>query len=574
MAFIILASPRSAVLLEYKTALLAKKQNISSEQECWPSGSCKIKDTALALLALDHLGENTEKAEKWLLSKNKTATDILWLLQEDSESETKCTITYDQVDYQTTISADKKIGSPAGSCLTIYSNNFWFQVATSCYDKEFTLSCDKNFLANFLYKRAGTGNVYYVDSNTKSSPALGDVTLNINSKCFGLSNCEYEDSLWASLALFRKGYDVNSFIPYLIALSDSNEAYFPEAFLYILTGFEDYANKLIQEQNLGNYWQTTGSPNGKYYDTALALLSLSNSNAEQVVKAKKRMEKYQDSNGCWASSKTVRDTAILLWVLAGREPSIQVVPSVTRCLDANYFCMEQTDCGVPDRLGENYWCSGNQECCRVQNLETCTERNGQKCPSSKTCSGITIETSDEPDCCLLDCVDPVQQSECEANSNYCQTACASNQESTTEQCNGGMLCCKYTTPTPTPNPGGSKWWIWLIVIGIIILLAIIAFLQREKIKMWWFKKQSNVRSGSASPGNSFGGFRPGPPFMGRPGGFTPTRPMMNRPMPIRPGFTPARPINQPRLNPEPKPEEPNNSEEDETFKKLREMSKG
>lgn len=564
IAFVILASPKSSVLSEYKSELISRKQVISENQECWPKTNCKIKDTALALLALNHLGENTQKVENWLLSKNRTATDIIWLLQEDSEAETKCTITYDQTDYDTTILSDKKISTAAGNCLPIYQNRFWFQVAQNCYDKEFILSCDRNFIANFLYKKSNGGSVIYVDSNTQSSPALGEISLKINSKCFGLSSCDYEGSLWATFALLRKGHDVKSFVPYLIALSDSNKAYFPESFLYIITGFEDYGNWLIQNQDLGNFWQADGSPNGKFYDTALALIALSNSNAEQVANARKRMERYQDNNGCWVSPKTVRDTAILLWALAGRAPSIEVVPSITYCEEAGFFCMEQVECGVSDRLGQNYFCSGGRECCRVENLQTCSERGGRRCPSDKDCSGVTVTTSDETECCLLSCVEPVSTSECENNNNFCFTSCSSSQEAVAQDCNGGLTCCKFISNNEEKSAG--NWWIWLIILGIIILIAIIAYLQREKIKLWWFKRSNNVKGGPVFPS---GGFRPGPPFVGGPGL---QRPIVGRPILRRPVFTPARPVIPTGQNPQ-QENRVLNSEDDETFKKLREMSK-
>lgn len=567
LIFTILASPKSSVLSEYKTELISRKQSVSDDQECWPKSSCKIKETALALIALSHLGENTEKVEEWLLSKNKTATEITWLLQEDSESETRCTITYDQIDYDTTVLIDKKISDSAGPCLPIYQNDFWFQVSANCYDKEFVISCDKNFLANLLYKRAGSNSIIYVDSKTQSSPALGEVKLEINSKCFGLSNCEYEGSLWATLALLKEGYDIQSFVPYLIALSDSNKAYLPESFLYTITGFEDYSNWLIQNQNLGSYWQAEGTPNGKYYDTSLALIALSNSNAEQVAKARKKMESYQDKNGCWMSSKPIRDTAIMLWALAGRAPSIQVVPSVTYCSEAGFYCVDQLSCSTPDQLGDNYYCSGGRECCRTQNLQTCSELEGQKCPTDKECSGNTVQASDESSCCLLSCVEPVTDSECEGNDNYCFTSCPDSYTSINQECNGNMACCKYNPKDK--DSSGSGWLIWLI-IGIIILIAIIAYIKREAIKLWWFKQKHKVNS--TNPNNSsYGpGFR-GPPFTGRPGGFPPSgqAQMIRRPMPVRPAFTSARPINQ---KPQSTPDKliP---EDDETFRKLREMSK-
>jgi hypothetical protein len=568
VSFVLLASPKSSVLTEYKNELINRKQSPSNDLECWPRGGCKIKETALAILALDHLGEDTRKAENWLLAHNRTATEISWLLQEDSESETRCTITYDQRDYETTILIDKKINGPAGNCLSVYQNNFWFQISPSCYDKEFTMTCDRAFIANFLYKKIGSGNVYYVDSRTQASPANGEISLNLDSKCFGLSGCEYDGSLWATLALFKKQYNIQPYAPYLIALSDSNRGFFPEAFLYMITGFEDYANSMIKNQNLGNYWQTEGSVNGKYYDTSLALIALKNSNSEQVANARKRMEKYQDINsGCWMSQNTIRDTSMILWALEGREASIAVISPTTKCLESKYYCMSISDCPSQDRMGNNFWCSDiSAICCRLQNQKTCAEIGGTTCPSTKVCNGITKETRDVQECCTTSCGDIAQRTECEVNGNLCKTSCSSNQKSNVQACDIGKICCEDVSDQAVDEGGNKKiGWVWLLVLGIIILILAIFYLKRDKLKLALFKSRNNVQQG----GFGVGGFKPGgPPFAGRPGGFPPNG--MNRSMPIRPAFTPAKPIMPQRNNPS--RETPSLSDDDETFKKLKEMS--
>ena len=53
----------------------------SNTGECWPSGSCRIKTTAQAVLALDHVGADTIKAEAWLLNQTRGTTDLTWFLE-------------------------------------------------------------------------------------------------------------------------------------------------------------------------------------------------------------------------------------------------------------------------------------------------------------------------------------------------------------------------------------------------------------------------------------------------------------------------------------------------------------
>jgi len=118
------------------------------------------------------------------------------------------------------------------------------------------------------------------------------------------------------LALLKTGHDISEFIPYIISMAGSNKQYLPDAFIYTLTNYNDYATELIANQKLGNYWVADNSANDKFYDTSLALVSLGSSSSEQATKAKSWLLFSQGTNGCWQNS--VKDTAIALWALAGR----------------------------------------------------------------------------------------------------------------------------------------------------------------------------------------------------------------------------------------------------------------
>ena len=70
-------------------------QDNSKDNECWPSSGCRLRDTSLALLALDGAGSSTNDAEDWLVSQKKTPSELIWYLEIDSNEETKCKISYD-----------------------------------------------------------------------------------------------------------------------------------------------------------------------------------------------------------------------------------------------------------------------------------------------------------------------------------------------------------------------------------------------------------------------------------------------------------------------------------------------
>ncbi|MFZ5955811.1 MAG: hypothetical protein ACOYT4_05280 [Nanoarchaeota archaeon] len=541
----ILAGSSSEILKDCKSALQEKK----SSKNCWPSNNCNIKDTAIAVLALNYLGEDTSEAEEWLLNQNKTSTDLDWYLEQDSEGQTECKISYNENNYPISIDTNKKLSSGAGNCLVLSSSGFWLQVVPSCYDQTFTMSCNKQFISTMFYKQKNDpSSPFFILADTPSAPAEGTIELKIKTKCFGMSSCSYEETAWASLALLETGHDISSFIPYLMATADLdvNKKYEPNAFIYLVTNYDEYAVKLIQEQKIESYWEAPSSAYGKYYDTALALLSLKESTSNQVLKSKDWLMKVQSKSGCWGDS--IRDTAMILWAIGGRAPKISEA-GVTYCIDANYFCIQKSECPQNQQL-ENYFCSGLASvCCKEENLKTCEQMNGHSCNSAEYCTGEQQKSSDIEECCIGACKKSspasLEQTECEEKDYYCRTECSDNQEEADYDCGEDKVCCK---PSGTSTPTNSKIWIWILIAGIVIVAGAIIYLLRDKIKLMWFK--SKVQS-EESPASSTSPYPPYPP---------------------KPGFPPVRrtPAIPQKSNQQPIRKD---KQMDETFKKLREMSK-
>ncbi len=544
----ILATPKNSVLDECVNALKDKKRS----ENCWGTNGCNIKETALAILALNHMGENTDAAENWLLAQNKTPVDLVWYLEQDSNEASECHISYDSNDYTVNVNENKKISANAGTCLTRAQANFWLKVSPSCLNKEFRIECDKNFISTLLYKNQNSPTIYVLE-DTESSPAFGTISLQVKSKCFSTSSsCDYEATAWATLALLKTRHNVEEFIPYVVALADTNARYLPDAFIFMVTSYEDYGNKLIAEQKLGNYWEASSSAYNKYYDTALALLSLGDSSSDNVIKARDWALFSQGNNGCWGNS--IRDTAIMLWALEGRTGRATTGTSVTTCSEGNYFCIPTAECPSGEVLN-NYFCSGlSSVCCQNENLQTCSEYSGVVCTSDQVCTGNERRASDEDACCLGTCEDKPTETECESIGYLCKAQCTDSQEEVGYSCNSGDVCCRTKT-TPT---GGSSFWLWFFIILILIILIVLAYIYRERLKLFWHKVKNKFKK-DKSKGEVSSNNRPRP-------GFPPAgMPMMRRPMPMR-----RMPIMPPQRRQMPRPED---RAMDETFKKLKEMSK-
>ena len=459
------------------------ESSLNNNGECWPSTSCNLKQTVMVLLAMEKLNQDTSKIEAWLLNQTKVANELVWYLQVNqinpSES-TSCTIKSGSTSVSFQVNADKKIAGFSGDCFSVSPNGYWLQMMDSsqCLEKEYTISCDKEFATTLLYKTKQDNSPIHVTQNNHGGVADGETTEKVIYKCFKQGTvCNYEGSLWAAMALAKKGRDIQEYYPYLDASITESSALFPEVFLFISTGFPDYLSGILGSAKFkGKYW-IVGSYN-KYYSTALAFLALQGGEYSETAAAKEYLlnGKNQDANGCW---NNVADTGLLLY--AGWPSSSTYNPSrppetcesdsecssgqkceagecreikETTCAGNDKFCVTIGTCAGIHVTGLDSSCLGAKECCDTQSTQlTCSESSGSFCSAGEECpSGeATYEISDlsEGTCCLAACVKEEISSSCEnAGTKYtCKDECAtSNEEEISElSClDYSQRCCKLT----------------------------------------------------------------------------------------------------------------------------------
>jgi len=522
----------SAVQSECKSALLDKQ----SADNSWNQN---IKDTSLAIIALNYIKANVNDEVEWLLSKKKTA-DLEWYLEIDASTATQCEVEYDTVSKTINIGEDRKISGNLGNCLSLAYGDYWLKISDKCFDKTFKVSCDQNFVSTTLYKKPGS-DVWYISSDSQSTSSGGTNEHTMSSYCFGSGKgCDYEESLWATLALSEAGEDITDFLPYLLTYSEDNRDKFPSSFLYMLTNSEEYLNKISTLQRMGEgNWRLSQD---EYYDTALALLSLY---PEIPQSSFEWLEENQDNNGCW-NNGNIRDTGFLLWAAYPKKPYIS---GEKNYCEPTYYCTTQKECEDAGGKVLDYICSGMKICCNTPpKQKTCEEMEGEICADGEICDGITKTDSEGNSCCLGNCVE--EKSECEKYGYSCKTSCAENEEKTEYSCPWGKICCKQKLESER-----SYWWIWLLII--LIILVVLGIIFRNKLRMFIFR----LRGGKIGP---VAKTRPVPPVP--PAGLRrmfPTR-MMPRPIP-RQTKTGA-----PTLR---KPKSAVDRELEETLKKLKEIGK-
>lgn len=561
-----------------KDALMAN----SESGKCWPKGNCNVKTTSQAIIALNKAGVNTTGAVSWLNKTLIPPTNLIWYLEIQNENTSKCTVSYSNHSYNIIMNADKTISGNAGSCFSFSDSPYWLRVSPNCVNKDFTVSCDANFLTTFLFRQNNERTIHVTDS-VLSSSANGETDNKINSYCFSNNHqCNYEGTLWGALAFSVLNKNTKEFLPYI--KTQVNPRYLPWAFLYELTGDSQYKTKIVDLQINNKYWKVS---NDKYYDTALALLPFQSEDFPEKTSAKDYLLSVQGQNGCWDNTN-ILDTAFILssiWPKEnGNNGSNGNQTPDNSCLLSNYYCTSSATC-----TGEtlpSYSCAGATQVC-------CSEQPQKDCPTNEICKSSTQEcvggsetytsnlASGQVCCSGGSCVaktTPAPEKEndtCTPANGTCSSSCSSGYtESSSYTCQSGEVCC-------FPQSKSSSKLLFIVILGILILLAIIGIIKKDELKKFF---DSKFGKGPKSPEypRKFSGhinhpsnYRPRtvesfrkPVVPVPPRKIVPQRNLRQRPT------LPRRPVNQTRqvrqLPQKPRPKSP--KELEDVLKKLKEMS--
>ncbi len=475
----------------------------SVSEEYWTKQGSDIKATAQAILALDKTSTfNTQPAEEWLLTQQGSPEDVDWYLQIDADKESACSIKYDGLTHNVKIDENKKLNTGAGNCLTLSQEDYWLKIIPGCYDREYEISCDEDFLTALLFKEQTSSTINILDISHSAS-ANGRTTEKVNSACL-LQNgeCNYEGTLWAAMVLDYKGYDTSAYMPYLTTMASENSEYIPESFLYLLTGSVDYRTDLLSKQKNNKYWDQYKD---KFYDTALALYSISDQPLEKI-NSKDWLFEVQGEDGCWEGN--VRNTAFLLASIWPKQFNI----GKSNCEASGYYCMAEVNC-EGDVLSD-YSCPGVLSCCsESKSILTCEEQTGKICVSDESCSGGELVEATNlgagEKCCIGGvCKIEEEQSECESYGGTCRPfGCEEGEKEEAYNCDFGDTCCV----SGKEESGGI---FWIVFFSILIILAVLGIIFRKKLREL-LEKIKNKFGGSKGSGSGPGPNKPGPP--GRPG---------------------------------------------------------
>lgn len=237
------------------------------------------------------------------------------------------------------------------------------------------------------------------------------------------------------------------------------------------------------------------------------------------------------------------------------------VPSRSSCLGAggNFFPQETHSCA-------NFL----EYCCTVDVAqETCSALGGRVCAYNEVCTGSVKQGSDGV-CCMDTCeitsgATCTSDSDCAAGniclSGGCVNSGGGDSCLSDDDCLSGEVCESGSCVISE----GPNWKLLIVLLGILILLVVLGIIFRNKIRVALFKLRGKAKTSKVPPSSGFSSMRP-----------------MERRLPPSFGMQPHRPPQPSQVRPvqttAPKqPEKPTkgdkSKDEDDVFKKLREMGK-
>jgi len=537
LSILALRNSDSALAQQGVSNLLTNSKNSG---ECWPQASCRVKDTALALVALNAMGADTSKAKAWLAAQQKLFLEEgNWFLQYElagaGNGTCKAEYNYGGENRQDHIlvRSDRTVAlQQASLCLDVLTGKpWWAAIKSNCLQTEFFVSCqESNWLANILF----ISDPLYMPFTEVKSPGV----LKISSKCFPSTSggaCDYDATQWATYALKLLGVDAQT-RAYLESGADANKP-LSYAFLYLIRQDLVYGQKLATEQSAAGYWD--GSD--KYFRTAISYLSVRETTLAKLDVARGWLLSNQNQDYSWGAQKQ-RDTAAVLWAVFSSGSTGGGGVGVQKCTDFGNVCCDASNVKTGALEISTLSCAGQigavcvtpSDCETSSAEETCGVDRGICCETPASGAQRYSELDDTcfgADVCASSCETAPEEKTC-TDSGYCCDAVAKdatkypNFDST---CSSGQACASECKSTSSGS-GNLKLLVWilvgLVVIGLIVLLVVL--MRRRKSK------------GEIESLPALGGFSAGPP-----------RPMP-RPMPFGPGPPVGRPM-PPRMPPRPMP---------------------
>ena len=271
--------------------------NSKNSGECWPQASCRVKDTALALVALKESGAQTEKAKNWLLDAQNSLGIGEWNLIATSQDQT-CAL---KINNQT-----ENLQIRGGQIIKALS---------FAEDERYIISLECNqSLGSAKVTHTYLGKV--VDFLLEQRNLTWSRELS-NEKCFGSgyrTGCDFESSAYAYLALNAIGEERQETLEWMKG-NRNDQITLHQAFLMLFTGEDYYRNWLVNNQALLGYWgekSLAAAPEGgaDALVTSLGISALKRGSGNGTISSRERAREWLLDN---SQTLAMRDLAAALY---------------------------------------------------------------------------------------------------------------------------------------------------------------------------------------------------------------------------------------------------------------------
>ncbi len=460
-----------AMLTAGRTDISEHVQNLKEAKDianCWPKGRCKIKETAVATLAMRLAGQ-TEEAEKgieWLKTAKSVnpTTGEWWIVIKAPSGQGSCDISYQGRSPKTYIIENDLIKEAPGK--------YYINVAeinpsiVRTLTPTINVDCNEGSIIALIYKPEPDR---YFIQKSEASPSI---ELKLANACYGETKgarCDYESTAYATLALLEIGEtgstleDLGSVIYLQSKVKQNNPK---ELALLNRILYKSGSLALSFVEDLVKLQRPDGSWGIDTFTTALATFSLSGNSekSDNVNRANLYLERKQDKiDGSW--NKDVKSTAMAILALKGPDLASASVTNGGRTTPglSTENCNDEIDNdedGFAD-CGDSDCITYLQALCNNGLKDTCEEDRdcGGQCGSCEEQIGPAPEAEcmvdgdcgTDQECRSGTCVTKVE-AECMVDGD-----CGTDQECLRGSC----------TPKIIEEEGGFPWILTIIIILLI-----------------------------------------------------------------------------------------------------------
>src|SRR3989344_3502014 len=516
--------PNVAGLLE---ALRDKEDAVNG---CWPRGGCKVKDSALATLALTLAGQEVSKETDWLKKARVPGlSGGEWWIVVKANSNGTCQFSYANNNSKTFKIEGDKVKLPSGGFTSGQYHINLNELSSSLRNSlqpQINIACDSTLaspIMTLIYKPTTPVNTFFIQRSDPGS----NVQFKVANACFGTqvpaSSCNYESTAYATWALVEAGAvttdsslsleNIGTHI-YLEsqALNKKNDPIALGLLNRILirssSAAPSFISDLVKLQR-----SSDGSWNGDVIATAIADFGLIGSDqSEAISRATNYLTTKVSTDGSWNGN--IEETSWALIALHGGTLNRNIIGGGNVAVGNNEVCGN----GFDDDSDGAIDCSESE----------CVSEAGCICADG-------IQDGDETG---VDC------------GGSCQTICFEEEPQEEQPTEETLEEEPFPEDEIIEEEGGSLWWLWLLIILIIGggVFFYVKYVKTGKVDLaHLFKKKPK--------GPTFDEFR-------RQAEFKPVQPQKPA------GGQPARPTQQLRATAPARPMK--NKEEDELERSIRE----